>query len=133
MGLGDVAKKVLPKFAIVAPPTNGGNIASRYFVPWNCHSAYAVTGALCLGAACCIPGTVAYEAARLHDDQVGLVVIEHPAGRLETRMTMRKSDGDGGLEFDRAGIVRTARPLLAGVVHVLVDAWSRRSDGIAVS
>lgn len=119
MGLGDVAGKVLPKFALVAPPACGGNVASRYFVPWNCHSAYAVTGALCLGAACCIPGTVANAAARLHDDQPGLVVIEHPAGKLETRMTMRKADGDGIPEFERAGIVRTARPLLAGVVHVL--------------
>jgi hypothetical protein len=34
-------------------------------------------------------------------------------------MTMRKADGDGIPEFERAGIVRTARPLLAGVVHVL--------------
>jgi 2-methylaconitate cis-trans-isomerase PrpF len=49
MGLGDVSGKVLPKFALVASPTGSGNIASRYFVPWNCHSAYAVTGALCLG------------------------------------------------------------------------------------
>ena len=79
MGLGDVATKVLPKFALVAPPTNGGNVASRYFVPWNCHSAYAVTGALCLGAACCIPGTVAHAAARPREGQPGLVVIEHPA------------------------------------------------------
>jgi 2-methylaconitate cis-trans-isomerase PrpF len=121
MGLGDVAGKVLPKFALVAPPAQGGNVASRYFVPWNCHSAFAVTGALCLGAACSIPGTVAHAVARSCDEQPGLVVIEHPAGKLETRMTMRKSDGDGGLEFVRAGIVRTARPLLAGVVHVVAD------------
>ena len=64
MGLGDVSGKVLPKFAIVAPPRNGGTLAARYFVPWNCHSAFAVTGALCLGAAARIPGTVAYEVAR---------------------------------------------------------------------
>ena len=121
MGLGDVAGKVLPKFALVAPPACGGNIASRYFVPWNCHSAYAVTGALCLGAACCFPGTVPNAASRLREDQPGLVVIEHPAGKLETRMTMRKADGDGMPEFERAGIVRTARPLLAGVVHVVAE------------
>jgi 2-methylaconitate cis-trans-isomerase PrpF len=126
MGLGDVGRKVLPKFALVAPPTNGGSVASRYFVPWNCHSAYAVTGALCLGAACCIPGTVAHEAARLREGQLGLVVIEHPAGKLETRMTMRTADSEGGLEFERAGIVRTARPLLAGVVHVVADGMPAR-------
>lgn len=121
MGLGDVAGKVLPKFALVAPPIRDGNVASRYFVPWNCHSAYAVTGALCLGAACCIAGTVANRAAHLNEDQPGLVVIEHPAGNLETRMTTRKSDAGGELEFERAGIVRTARPLLTGVVHVVAE------------
>jgi 2-methylaconitate cis-trans-isomerase PrpF len=41
MGLGDVSGKVLPKIALVARPVGGGTIASRYFVPWSCHSAYA--------------------------------------------------------------------------------------------
>src|SRR4030095_2087408 len=70
MGLGDVAGKVLPKFAIVAPPRNGGTLAARYFVPWNCHSAFAVTGALCLGAAARIPDTVAYGVARQNEPGV---------------------------------------------------------------
>jgi len=121
MGMGDVAGKVLPKFAIVAPPRNGGTLAARYFVPWNCHSAFAVTGALCLGATARIPGTVAYEVAR--QDEPGTVVIEHPAGSLETRMTTRRDD-TGVPIFERAGIVRTARPLLEGVVHVADDVWA---------
>jgi 4-oxalomesaconate tautomerase len=121
MGLGDVSGKVLPKFAIVAPPRSGGTLAARYFVPWNCHSAFAVTGALCLGAAARIPGTVAYEVAR--QDEPGTVVIEHPAGSLETRMTTRRDDTDVPI-FERAGIVRTARPLLEGVVHVADEVWT---------
>jgi len=118
MGLGDVSGKVLPKFAIVAEPRDGGNIAARYFVPWNCHSAFAVTGALCLGAAALIPGTVAHGVA--NRDEPGVVVIEHPAGSLETRISVRR-DGPGVPIFERAGIVRTARPLLEGVVHVADD------------
>ena len=121
MGMGDVAGKVLPKFAIVAPPARDGTLAARYFVPWNCHSAFAVTGALCLGAAARIPGTVAHAVARA--DEPGVVVIEHPAGALETRMLTR-DDGSGVPVFERAGIVRTARPLLEGVVHIGGDVWS---------
>jgi len=124
MGLGDVSGKVLPKFALVASPTGSGNIASRYFVPWNCHSAYAVTGALCLGAAASIPGTVAHRVARVNVANPGVVVIEHPAGRLETRMSMRAVPGSDMPVFDRAGIVRTARPLLAGHVHIPGEVWN---------
>jgi 2-methylaconitate cis-trans-isomerase PrpF len=130
MGMGDVTGQVLPKFALVAPPVNGGDIASRYFVPWNCHAAYAVTGALCLGAAACIPGTVAHRVARAASCELGndpgtearVVVIEHPGGRLETRMQMRRTGSAGVPAFARAGIVRTARPLLDGVVHIPANA-----------
>ena len=122
MGLGDVTGKVLPKFALVAPPASDGHIASRYFVPWNCHAAFAVTGALCLGAAACIPGTVAHRVARsnAHDDgaRSRTVVIEHPSGKLETRMSTSNAGPTAIPVFDRAGIVRTARPLLDGVVHI---------------
>lgn len=125
MGMGDVSGKVLPKFALVAPPAEDGTITGRYFVPWNCHSAFAVTGALCLGAAASIPGTVAYRVARNDAANPGVVVIEHPAGKLETRMSIRRVEGSSVPEFDRAGIVRTARPLLAGVVHISDDVWRR--------
>jgi len=57
MGLGDATGKVLPKVALLAPPARGGTIASRYLTPWTCHAAHAVTGALCVAAAC------AYQAA----------------------------------------------------------------------
>jgi len=123
MGMGDVAGKVLPKIALVAPPAAGGNIASRYFVPWNCHSAYAVTGALCLGAAANIPGTVAHAVARHDAENPGAVAIEHPAGRLETLMRMRWDPRAAHPTFERAGIVRTARPLLAGNVHIPAEVW----------
>ena len=127
MGMGDVAGKVLPKFALVAPPQDLGNIAGRYFVPWNCHSAFAVTGALCLGAAVNIPGTVAHAVARHGNEDSsadpGVVVIEHPAGVLETRMSTRAVAGSAVPVFERAGIVRTARPLLEGVVHISDDVW----------
>jgi 2-methylaconitate cis-trans-isomerase PrpF len=128
MGMGDVSGKVLPKFALVAPPAARGSITGRYFVPWNCHSAFAVTGALCLGAAARIPGSVPYGIARQDDPSV--VVIEHPAGSLETRMATRAVSGSNIPVFERAGIVRTARPLLDGVVHVSDDVWVANAEQV---
>ena len=33
MGMGDVAKSVVPKMRLLSAPRNGGAIASRFFVP----------------------------------------------------------------------------------------------------
>ncbi len=117
-GLGDVRDKVLPKIALVAPPRNGGVIASRYFTPWNCHSAHAVTGALCVAAAACVPGTVAHRHARPNPDDPMMIAIEHPAGRLEVRMQPAPTSTDDEPIFAAAGLLRTARRLFKGTVHV---------------
>ena len=117
-GLGDARDKVLPKVALVAPPRAGGVIASRYFTPWNCHSAYAVTGALCLAAAASIPGTVVHRAARLRVDDPALVTIEQPAGTLEIRMKAAPDSTPDKPVFISAGLIRTARRLFQGRVHI---------------
>ncbi len=115
MGLGDATGKVLPKVALLAPPSQGGTVASRYLTPWSCHAAHAVTGALCVAAACRVPGTVAERVARGSDDSI---VIEHPAGKIQTRVEAAPSGADGVPAIARAGVVRTARLLLAGRVFV---------------
>ena len=81
MGLGDATGKVLPKVALLAPPAHVGNIASRYLTPWTCHAAHAVTGALCVAAACHVPGSVAHSIASGARDTI---VIEHLAGKIQT-------------------------------------------------
>lgn len=115
MGLGDATGKVLPKVALLAPPARGGTLASRYLTPWTCHAAHAVTGALCVAAACRVPGSVA--------DQVAVnaretITIEHPAGKIQTRVEVDPTAPRGTLLILRAGVVRTARLLLAGRVFV---------------
>ena len=55
MGMGDVSKLVVPKIGLLAKPRNGGTIASRYFVPYSCHKAHAVTGTVCVASACAGP------------------------------------------------------------------------------
>jgi len=116
MGLGHAAGKVLPKVALLAPPARGGTITSRYLTPWTCHAAHAVTGALCLAAACCVDGTVAANIARLPRRDTPTVIVEHPAGRLETRVQVDNSGSEPLIRS--AGVVRTARLLLAGQVFV---------------
>lgn len=82
MGLGDVSGSVTPKVAIVSPPRHGGTLTSRYLMPWQCHKAHAVTGALCLAAATRINGSVAQKLARPIPG-VATVDIEHPAGEMQ--------------------------------------------------
>jgi 4-oxalomesaconate tautomerase len=117
-GFGDVRDKVLPKVALVASPQAGGVVASRYFTPWTCHSAYAVTGALCLAAAASLPGTVVAPLARLNSGDPELIRIEHPAGTLDIRIQASTGATSGNPSFSTAGLVRTARPLFVGEVHV---------------
>ena len=123
MGMGDVSGRVLPKLALLAPPRHGGDITSRYFVPWNCHAAHAVTGALCLVAACSIPGSVAALNKRDTKDP-GVIRIEHPAGSLETRIEVEHHADTELPTIKKVGIVRTARPLLSGVVYIPGSVWS---------
>jgi len=120
-GLGDVRGKVLPKIALVAAPEGRGVIASRYFTPWSCHSAYAVTGALCLAAAASTPGTAVHRLARPNAADPALVTIEQPAGTLDIRMTAAPDTTPEDPAYSSAGLVRTARRLFQGHVHVLVE------------
>ncbi|NMG73480.1 4-oxalomesaconate tautomerase [Aromatoleum diolicum] len=117
-GLGDVRDKVLPKIALVAPPQGEGVIASRYFTPWNCHSAYAVTGALCLAAASIIPGSVVHRLARPKASDPHLVTIEQPAGSLDIRLKVATDAAGAEPVILSAGLIRTARRLFRGTVHV---------------
>lgn len=125
MGLGDVAGKVLPKVVLLAPPVQGGQISSRYFVPWNCHAAHAVTGALCVAAACHIPGTLAQRLVQLDAAAPQHVTIEHPSGQLHTQITQEGVDAEGWPQITKAGVIRTARPLVAGVTYIQSSAWDQ--------
>ena len=94
MGMGDVAKSVTPKFAVLAPPKHGGAIAARYFMPWKCHPAMAVTGAQCLASSILAPGTVAEGIADIPAGNPANVVIEHPSSPrpvLETPCPIRRA------------------------------------------
>lgn len=118
MGLDLAPGAGLPKIAIVAPPQDGGSIASRYFVPTSCHAAYAVSGALALAAACHVPDTIAEELVEIDESHADCIEIEHPSGRMECCVYISDHDETGLPVFSNASIVTSARPLLSGSVLI---------------
>jgi len=116
MGMGDVSRLVVPKPALVSRPRQGGNIASRYFTPHACHKAHAVTGALALGTAAVLPGTIANRYLEPRGFSGGVLAIEHPSGRIEVDLV---TDCSGAVPVvERASFVRTARRIFEGHVYV---------------
>jgi 4-oxalomesaconate tautomerase len=109
MRLGDVAATTVPKLTLVAAPKSGGSISTRTFIPHRCHEAIGVLGAVSVATACLLPGSTAH---RLTDHRSGspIVTLEHPSGTFDASVEV--VDG----EVRRAGIVRTARKLMDGVV-----------------
>jgi 4-oxalomesaconate tautomerase len=124
MGMGDVAGTGLPKVMLLAAPNRGGTIASRYFVPATCHTGHALTGALCLAAACNIPGSVAARITNPAATNVERIVIEHPSGFVETRCRIDGRMDDGLPIISSASVVTTARPLFSGTVFVRERAFA---------
>ena len=120
MRLGDATGKVIPKFGIVAAPKNG-SITARYFVPFSCHSAFAVTGNCCVASAAITPGTVANEVAKISNATNQVIGLEHPIGRINVNVEFVVKD-----EFPnvtRVGIIRTCRRLFEGHVLVPNSVW----------
>jgi 4-oxalomesaconate tautomerase len=129
MGMGDVTGQVVPKFCLVAPPRHGNAITSRYFVPDDCHSAHAVTGGLCLAAACVLPGSVTEGIAVLAPGPRRMIVIEHPSGTLGTEFELAGSPENPIVK--RAAFVRTARKIMSGYVYVPGSVWSAHESAEA--
>ena len=114
MGLGDVRDSVVPKPVIAAPGDDDGQVHSRYFTPRRCHTAHAVTGAIGVAAARALPGTV-ISGSGLGAGSHRIAVL-HPQGRIEVSTTLEA--GADGLQVQRAALVRTARKILQGELHV---------------
>lgn len=122
MGLGDARGKVIPKIGIMSAPQNGGTITSRYFTPKTCHTAHAGTGALCVAAACVVPGSVANQAANIGAGPTYPVNIEHPTGQIKIQL---ETEGVGpDIKPIKGGLIRTARWLFEGKVFIPKSVWA---------
>jgi 4-oxalomesaconate tautomerase len=113
MNLGDVTDKVIPKIALVAPPQAGGAIATRSFIPHECHASIGVFAAVTVATAAALPGSPAAEVACLPEGRVKHVSVEHPTGEFTVTLTMGGSERAPVVE--RAGLLRTARKLFDGI------------------
>lgn len=124
MGLGDVRKSVIPKFALLAPPRQKGSINARYFMPWNCHPSMAVTGAICIGTCLLSHGTIAAglgQSGLMGAEAARKITIEHPMGLIEVVFDYQQDAA--GFSLNSAGIVRTARALMRGEVLIPGAIW----------
>lgn len=118
MGLADAPGLGIPKIAIIASPAQGGTIASRYFVPSNCHPAFAATGAMALAAACHTPDTIAEEVAELDQNRPDRIQIEHPGGSMHCHIVAAADPWTGVPKLIGAALQTSARPLLIGEVFI---------------
>jgi 4-oxalomesaconate tautomerase len=113
MNLGDVTSTTVPKLTLVAPPRDGGSISTRTFIPHRVHDAIGVLGAVSVATAALLPDSPAHDVLVGGSD--GLVVVEHPTGTFDASIDVTFAT-DGTPEVGRAGIIRTARKLMDGVV-----------------
>lgn len=121
MGLGDVSNSVIPKPVLVSPGDSPNSVTSRYFTPRRCHASHAVTGAIGVASAFALPGTVASATAR-EPGRHALVVL-HPAGQIDVEVELKGSGEDATVE--RAALVRTARKIMQGELHLPEYVFSR--------
>ena len=126
MSLGDVRLKVVPKMTLIAPPRDGGSLITRTFIPHKCHAAIGVLGAVTVGTACVLPGSVATGVVSVPDGAVKRLSVEHPTGEFSVELEVAGADGVEP-KVTRASLIRTARALFRGEVLIPSAIW----DGVA--
>lgn len=90
------------------------DVVGRLFLEGMAHKAFAGTGAVCIGVAAGIPGTVVHELTRKH---IGNEVrIGHPSGVLP--IVVEVAGSDSSWEVRKAVFSRTARRLMDGKAYV---------------
>lgn len=122
-----------PKIAFLSPTEHGddADIQVLAFTMGKPHASLQLTGAVCLGAAMSIHGTVAWHLASTkrnervpkHGMSVGghrlasplPMGIRHPAGVIQAETTLRL-EKDGQVHVDKVAVLRTARRLFEGNV-----------------
>lgn len=115
MGLGDVTSKTYPKMCLIAPPKDGGNIATRCFIPHVCHDAIGVLAAVTVGTACVLEGSITQGIATIPTGTTKKVSVEHPTGEFTVEL---ETDPNNPQNVTKAALLRTARLIMRGEVLV---------------
>jgi 4-oxalomesaconate tautomerase len=114
MGLGDVSDATVPKLTLLAPPRDGGAVATCTFIPVRCHTSIGVLGAASVAAGLRMEGSVGAPLAEL-DSGSDRMRIEHPTGFLDVESSLGTTP-DGLPSARRTAVVRTARKIFDGTV-----------------
>ena len=122
MGLGDVSARTFPKMCLVAPPRDGGSLATRSFIPHVCHDAIGVLAAVTVATACVLPGSVADGIAVMPPGNPRTVSVEHPSGEFSVEL---ETDPANPQTVTRAALLRTARLIMRGEVMVPSAIWQK--------
>jgi len=109
MRLGNVADASVPKMILVSPPSAGGAISTRSFIPHRVHASIGVFAAITVATATRLRGSPA--AALVAAPADGRYRVEHPLGAMDVFLDLAE---DGSIKA--AGSIRTARKLFAGRV-----------------
>jgi 4-oxalomesaconate tautomerase len=124
MGLGDVSQKNYPKMTLIAPPQNGGAIATRSFIPHVCHDAIGVLAAVTVGTACVLEGSVCEGVAVMPQGAAKNVSVEHPTGEFSVALQTEPAPHlPGAQNVTQAALLRTARLLMRGEAMVSHSLW----------
>lgn len=110
MNLDDVTEKTVPKMTMLSPPTGGGCINTRTFIPHRCHASIGVLGAVTVATACLLKGSPAHSLAVIPEGNSKVLPVEHPIGATTI---IAKMDGETVVS---SAILRTARKLFDGRV-----------------
>jgi 4-oxalomesaconate tautomerase len=120
MGLGDVSKKNYPKMTLIAPPCQGGSLATRSFIPHVCHDAIGVLAAVTVATACVLEGTVTQGVAVVPAGRCKTISVEHPSGEFSVELETDPADPQ---RVTRAALLRTARLLMRGAALIPAAVW----------
>lgn len=128
MGLGDVAKKTVPKMCLVSAPQQGGLIATRTFIPHRVHEAIGVLGAVSVATACVIEGTVAQQIVSLRVEPGSHKIdVEHPTGFFTVQIAF-DTDDEANVRVTQSALLRTARKIMSGTLYIPSDVWMSGND-----
>lgn len=126
MGLGDVARKVVPKMSLVSKPRHGGSFNTQTFIPTHCHTAIGVLGAVSVATAALFRKSAIHKIAKLPDGLIKDMSIEHPSGSLAIQLALASNGAKPHVKT--AGLLRTSRMLCRGEVYVPMSVWNGNND-----
>lgn len=122
MNLGDVTERTVPKMCLISPPSGGGAINTRSFIPHRCHASIGVLGAVSVATAVALPGSVCDGIAQLPSGDEPALGIEHPTGQLSVQLQLERKGGT--VSVTSAALIRTARSLFDGHVCIPAAVWA---------